>query len=299
MTAHSPEPQLPGIERNHSGYEDLLNSHLEFIESQCKRAIQHMAMRSGRFSDIQLENDSLELFNQAIDLIRQDDFAFIRRFDHRSRLTTYLTAMISRKAVDLVRRKRGRSRARERAQAHGRLGMQLFQKIFARGMGVPAAIQELLSETNPSLLPDQVRDVATHIIGKDGIPAPIVIRLPQAEEDNIASGHSPEWTALEADRRKRILDAIQQLDFQLTGRERLLLKLRFPVEPEAGTRPAGEIAITLGISRKAVYRRLDRLLEKCRGIITDSGMNAADLEPPHTGNPLPLSDPKQGSQYHE
>lgn len=301
MTGMSPEPDLPVIGPENAINEKRLNSNLEFIERQCRKAIHHMSSKSGRFSDIQLENDTIELFNRIVDLVRRDDFAFLRRFNGRSKLSTYLSAMVSRQAVDLVRRRRGRSRARERAQAHGQLGLQLFQKVFSQGMGLQSAISELLKEVSPPPPPrDRILQIADHIVGQDGMPSPMIIPMPENMENLVASGDSPELSELEQERRSRVHAAMQELDSRLTGGERFLLRLRFPLESEEiGTRPAAEIAITLGVSRKAVYRRLDRLLEKCRGILKSLDLDPGDLIQVQGGNALYLSDPGKGCQDHE
>ena len=275
---------------------DLLNRHLDFLQRQCRRAVHRLAGGSAPGPGMDLENDSLELFNRVLDRIQRNDFAFIRHFDQRSRFTTYLTAMVARQAVDLVRQRRGRDRARERARALGKLGLLLFNKIISNGLAVPQALQELRKEENlPADLDAQLAGMADHILRGRGDPRPVVIPLDATLHAPDSAVASPEELALEEERRERISAAVACLRRNLSGSELLLLRLRFPPEPPDRPFTAEAIANLMGISRKAVYRRLDRLLPRCRMILHDAGINEEDLFPDGEGNWAPPVRPNTGS----
>lgn len=278
------EPQLDSVADTSMTSRDQLNNHLGYIESQCRRAVRRLSGGSPAFSEIDLENESLELFNRVIDRVRENDYAMIRRFDGRSRFTTYLTALISRQAVEEIRRRRGRSRARQRAQTLGRLGLNLFEKIFSRGLNISEALREMQMEKNPGISEEQLLRMTDHIIGRNGVPSPFIISMGEPPDCPDSSGRTPENLALEREQREQLSEAVNLLRRELSGSDRLLLRLRFPPDMESSPRKASEIATMLQISRKAVYRRLDRLLLRCRTILEKSELSCTDLIPPQRGN---------------
>lgn len=287
-----PPPQQPADEIHQA--RELLNRHLQFIESQCRRAMRRMASGMGTAPGLDLENDSLELFNLVLDRIQTNDFAFIRRFDQRARFTTYLTTLISRQAVEMVRRRRGRSRARQRAESLGQLGIRLFEKIFSQGLRVPEALREMLRENQPAASEQRLAQMAEHIVGRGGM-SPIIISMGDLPEPADTFASSPETLFLERERNERILAAVSLLHRNLTGTEKILLRLRFPPDPQSPPGKAAEIASLLGLSRKAVYRRLDRLLPHCRALLQQAGIQFNDLFPgPEKGNSSAEARPSKG-----
>ncbi|MDY0296523.1 MAG: sigma-70 family RNA polymerase sigma factor [Acidobacteriota bacterium] len=287
------EPPIPAGGDTLATCRDLLNQHLGFIEAQCRRAVRRMAAAGQRLDSLQLENDSLELSNRVIDRCRENDYALIRRFDHRSRFTTYLTTVIARQAVERMRKSRGRTRARERATALGKIGLQLFEKIVPQGLAPRNAVLELLREPAIGASEQQLTQMADHILGRQRSPAAVIISMNDWDQLH-ASAENPEATALAKERRERIRAAISLLRGHLSGSDWLLLRLRFPADQQSPGRKASEIADLLGISRKAVYRRLDRLLPHCRRLLQKAGIEYADLIAPQAGNSRPEVRPRTG-----
>ncbi|MBN1196921.1 MAG: hypothetical protein JXA62_05905 [Candidatus Aminicenantes bacterium] len=289
------EPPVPLYDDASRKSRDLLNHHLDFIQSRCKLAIQRMAAGRGTRSDIDQENESLELFNLVIDRIRENDYAVIRRFNHRAHFTTYLSALIARQAVERIRRLKGRDRSRERAEGLGRLGIRLFEKIVSQGIKVPDALREMMLENLPGITEQRLSQMADHILGLHRMQPAVIISMSEMPDRPEPSGTTPESTALERERRERIAGAVSLLRRRLSGTEWLLLRLRFPPDPQMPARKASEIASLLGISRKAVYRRLDRLLPCCRSILEKAGIESHELFPQPQGNSFTAVRPNQGS----
>ena len=95
------------VSENRNAFRDIINSNIEFINRQCLKAV------GLKFVDlynipVDIGNEGDKLFNRVIDKLTKDDFRLIRRFEGRSKLTTYLTTIISRTAIDMIREKRGR-----------------------------------------------------------------------------------------------------------------------------------------------------------------------------------------------
>ncbi|HDP94806.1 MAG TPA: sigma-70 family RNA polymerase sigma factor [Candidatus Aminicenantes bacterium] len=289
------EPVIPFHDNASRESRDLLNHHLDFIQSRCKLAIQCQAAGSRTLPGIDLENESLELFNLVIDRIRKNDYAVIRRFDRRARFTTYLTTLIARQAVERIRRRKGRTRTRERAESLGRLGIRLFEKIVSQGLGVPDALREMMHESLPGMTEQRLTQMANHILGQRSMPPTVIISMGEMPDCPEPSGVTPESAAFEKERQARITAAVSLLRSRLSGTEWLLLRLRFPPDPRSPARKASEIASLMGISRKAVYRRLDRLLPHCRTILRKAGIDFCDLFSQPQGNSFDGVRPNQGS----
>jgi DNA-directed RNA polymerase specialized sigma24 family protein len=96
-------------------YARLIVDHLPYIEKQCRRA----AESPGNYrSDADVDNEADHLLTEVLDHLKADDFKVLRDFRGSSKLTTYLTAVISNLVVDIIRTRKGRSRAGERLDHH-------------------------------------------------------------------------------------------------------------------------------------------------------------------------------------
>lgn len=88
--------------------------------------------------------------------------------------------------------------------------------------------------------------------------------------------NSPELLLMETERDDKLREAIKLLIEQLSGEELFILRMKYPPDGSAGMK-GDEIARSLNISRKAVYRRLDRIIVKCRKIIEKSELDTETL----------------------
>lgn len=278
---------LPGGKAPHRGdayYDDIIKEHIEFITIQSRKAVGQMWDE-----DIVVENEALELANKVLDKLREKDYKILKQFKGKAKLSTYITAVISNQAVDMVRRKKGRGREKERAKKIGPLGERIYELVFAAGMDVPAAFSELRSKFSFSGSMEEVEAIAAKIRGKRlpaaGVPSwqgnRVVkegVRNMETGELIIADRHSnPEDITIEAQRLQKLKEVTDSIISQLKGEERLILRMRFPVSEDEKPKDIEQIAGLLGISRKAVYNRLSRVLAKCRDNITRIGVKFDDL----------------------
>jgi RNA polymerase sigma factor (sigma-70 family) len=91
------------------------------------------------------------------------------------------------------------------------------------------------------------------------------------------SRKNPEELAIEAQREEKLAEIINAVVSQLSGEERLILRMRFPVSGDEEPKDIDRISRLLGISKKAVYNRVSRVLKKCRDMMVNSGVNFDDL----------------------
>jgi len=233
-------------------YDRLIHQHIPFIEGQCRRAVVKLAgFGHPAVLHIGLENESLELFNQVLDRLRQDDHKVLRQFKGSARLSTYLTAIISHQAVDSIRKKLGRKRETEKERDSD-------------------------GDKLPNVKPGRMRP------GDAGLPeGQTLIRqgfqVQQSGEIIIPdTRENPEELTIETQRHEKIAELVAGILSGLSGQEQLILRMRFPSGQEA-PKEIEQIARLLNISRKAVYHRLERLLKKCRQTLLQKGISSHDF----------------------
>ncbi len=225
------------ISDNDSIFREQLNSNIDFINKQCLKTVK---MKSGGFlkGELNLENEADRLFNRVIDKLTENSFGILRRFEGRSKLSTYLTTIIARTAIDLIRERAGRERP-------GRENGALRTVKIPDTDGSPVLNGISSGEAGEFIVPD-----------KENIPEFVVI-----------------WD----DREKSMRSVISEMISSLNGEERLLLRMKFPSDPGRDPLSTSEISRALGISQKGVYNRVDRLIKKCRKILESAGIGEQDF----------------------
>lgn len=253
-------------------YRKLLSRHLDFIQKKCEYAVRFKVKEGGYRPDtIVVENEALELFNRVIDLLKRDDYKVLRQFKGRSTLKTYLNMIIANQMVEMIRKKRGRDRSKERAKKLGPIGLQLYQKVMKEKKSLEEAYGEMKAEAGFSLSLSECEDMLREIRGKK--------RRGKNELAIADVMHNPESLLLEADAQEKVSIIIKRLMSQLNGKDRLILRMRFPADEDTEPLSIDEIARMLNFNKKAVYMRISRALEKSRKILEQSGINFNDLFP--------------------
>ena len=270
---------------NEEYYQDIINEHFQFIEKQCFKAVRlKLGDRISPGNALNIENEALELSNRVLDTLRQNNYRVLKEFKGNAQLTTYLTAIISRQAVDLIRKKLGRGREKERAKELGDTGLILYQRVIKDGYspqevfdqlrnkaGGPGSLEELeamlrkIKGRNPGgdCNDSSVVKNGTSIAGEEYV-------IPDTQND-------PQAIFMEKQRNREIDEAIQGIIAQLSGEERMLLHMRFPFPGDEKPKSVEQIAAVLGITSKAVYKRIARLIKKCRAQLHRQGVTVNEL----------------------
>jgi len=227
--------KFTGTEERDSRYRELINQNIPFISRQCRRLVRQ---KSGGYlrGELNLENESDVLFNRVIDKLTDNSYRVLSRFEGRSKLTTYLTAIISRTAVDLIRERTGRNNPGDRDPR---------APIPPGSGGSPVVNGFTTGREGDFVVPDK---------------------------KNI-----PEMVVLGEHREEKMRAVISEMVSGLRGEEKLLLRMKFPLD--SGREPQGtaQIARALGITEKGVYNRLERLIRKCRAILEKAGISEKEF----------------------
>lgn len=275
----------------------LILENLPFIEKQCHRAVARYPAvftelsKHGWWSEGSscIDNDGDELINEVLDRLKADDYRVLREFRGKAKLTTFLTTIIANTVVDLLRMKKGRSRAKDRAKKIGDVAERLYDCVFCRGYslveahgylqttcGIAASYNEL------SVMLERIRGhefsgklsageeswpyVGKEIQTDDGLE--LVVRDPAQTADELLVHRERK------DLSRQVLDQVLE---ELSGEERLILSLRFPMCDDKKPMGNREIAEMLGLTAKAVDNRVRRILVRCREMVLKQGLSLEDM----------------------
>jgi len=273
-----------------SHYQGIIHNHIKFIELQCRNIVmKNYGALPPAQNDIAIENEVLELNNIVLDKLKEENYKVLKQFKGNASISTYITAIISHKAVDLIRKKKGRGREKERAKKYGDLGEKIYRMVFVERMNISTAYSELKEKFDFKGTPEDIDALVEKIRGKGRLAAGhssspgnhVIKQGKQSSETGevmIAdTGNNPEDVIIEAQREKKVKEVIDKIVSQLKGEERLILRMRFPAAEDEKPKDIDRIARLLGISKKAVYNRISRILKRCREMMINNGVDFDDL----------------------
>jgi len=271
-----------------TSFRKIISDHFPLIERQCFIAVKRQLKYQGTLNNpLNIENEALELSNQVLDTLQHDNYRVLRQFKGEAKLSTYITTIIARQAVDLVRKKLGRSREKERAQKFGKTGMIIYEKIILQGCSLAEIYLELKSGENISQSLEELETIAEKIRGKKSSLTflngdnPVVKNGAIVNEDGDYiipdKKNDPEELLIEEQRKQKLGEIVKEIIAQLNGEERIILRMRFPANDEEKPGKVEQIATVLGISEKAVYKRIARILHKCKNLLDQKGVAVNDL----------------------
>jgi RNA polymerase sigma factor (sigma-70 family) len=267
-------------------YARLIVDHLPHIERQCRRA----AESPGSYrSAADIDNEADHLLTEVLDHLKADNFKVLREFRGSSKLSTYLTSVISNLVVDSIRTRKGRSRAIERSRELGPVAEQLHELVYERGYTLADAHEHLVLSNNIGESEDELRGMLDRIRGRDGATHAGTAAWPYRGREVLvdgevevvvpdpAKGAEEQMIDNQRDRqREQIMAAMLE---GLSGEESFILRLRFPATENESTKSIRDIANLTGQTEKAVDNRLRRILMSCRETLLSRGLSLNDLIP--------------------
>jgi RNA polymerase sigma factor for flagellar operon FliA len=243
--------------------EDLYLSQLETIESVIRLVCRHA----------RLSATEAEEFASIVRLkLVQDDYAVLRKFQHRSSFRTFLTAVVQRAYIDYRNRLWGKWRPSAEARRLGDVALLLERLLVRDGLTFDEAVQtmrtnhhvEATAEELDAIrarLPDRARrvfvgdDVLENVPASTGDNAEVRVSMAQRE------GAGREVAAA-------LAESLRQLD----AHDRLLIKLCF----YQGMTIA-EVARMQRVEQKPLYNRLKRALAALRDSLLKSGLQREQI----------------------
>lgn len=289
----SPDPGPSPLSGARHDYARLITENLPFIERQCRRAVQKPSGfgEEDGADGIDLENQADELFNEVLDRLRAEEFKALREFRGQAKLTTYLTTIVANLVVDLVRQKKGRSRARERAREMGEVAERLYELVYGRGCTPDQAHSHLEIDHGIKVTPDLLGQMLDRMRGRGERSQMVLAADP--EEAWLVPGRAAvgeegielvvadprrnaEARLIQGEREGQARKAVAALVGELSGEERFLLTLRFPVD-ESEPKSFKQIAQILGGTESGVDTKIRRILLRFKEALLRQGLSLSDL----------------------
>jgi len=195
-----------------------------------------------------------------------DDYAILRKFQGKSALGTFLTVVIANLFRDWRTARWGKWRPSATARRYGSVGIQLEALISRDGYTIREAIQVLLSRAEEMPAMTELVRIAAALPPRSNPRKVERLAVPEA-----ASSDSTEQRVLEHEwrsTRDTLRNCLARALSQLIAEDQLILKLRF----QDGM-PVAEVARTLCLQQKPLYRRIDNCLARLRVLMSAEGVN--------------------------
>lgn len=254
---NEPTRELP----SDSDYREVLLEHLDFIERTVGAIARRNALGPWEADDL-ASHVKLRLIS--------NDYAVFRKFEGKSRLTTYLTTVIQNLFRDFRIQQWGKWRASAAAKRMGDAGVQLeallyrdrftfceAAELLRSRFGVEASDEELL-ELGRRLRPRTTRRfesdaVLSSLSGPDHGDQRIVDNERSSAQERIG---------------RALASALSGLDAE----DRLILKLRF-----ADGLTIRAVAATLDLDQRRIYARVRRILRQVRERVVAAGVECDEV----------------------
>lgn len=204
----------------------------------------------------------------------EDDYAAIRRFRGDAKLTTYLASVITRQLHEFQRERGGRWRPSAAAVRLGPPAPDLEGLVYRDGYTLAQAGEKLRTGGRTALSDMELARLLAQLPMR-GALRPVQVApdhaLPQAEapqraDDRVIASEAATF-------REKVRDALARVMERLDPEDRMLARMHF-----GEGRSLAEVARTLRLEQKPLYRRADRLRRRLRENLLAEGVGADVLE---------------------
>jgi RNA polymerase sigma factor for flagellar operon FliA len=238
-------------------YRQLLIDNLELIE----RLVRFVSRRH------HLSTSDGEEFAGVVRLrLVEDDFAILRKFEHRSTLATYLTVVIERLCQDFIVARWGKWRPSAAARRLGPVAILLEQLVVRDGVTFEEAVGTLQTNHGITQTYQQLREMYIALPQRTRWTAAFRTADQPADPDAFAAQPDDERDV------ERISAALSDAVARLTGEEQRILKLRFEEN-----RTVSEISAIVHIDSRILYRRLHAVIRALRTSLEAQGVREGDI----------------------
>ncbi len=193
----------------------------------------------------------------------EDDYEILAKFEGRSSLKTYLTAVINRLYLDFQVQRFGKWRSSAGARRLGTVALRLECLMFRDGLSFDEACGVLQSDPRVSETRDALHAIRQRLPNRPG-------RGPVGEAHEpvrLDSGASAVERAERQALAERTFEVIRRSLAELPARDRVFLRLHL----ESGLTVA-EASRSLGLDQKSLYRKKEDVLKRLRAALEAAGI---------------------------
>lgn len=244
-------------------YEALYHEHLPFIDRVIASVTRVLGLRAG---------DADEFAWWAKERLWEGEYAILRKWRGESRLTTYLTTVVTNLGREFRTKRWGRWRASAAALRLGPLAVRLESLVYRDGMRLDEAA-ELLRTRGETTESD--RTLAALLAQIPERARPRRAGEPEPSLDTIPDGAAADDGVLDAETSVERREAYRALDaaiVQLPPDERLVIRMHF-----LEGRSLADVARALGVPQKPLYRLKDRALDTLARALEAAGLTRAHV----------------------
>jgi RNA polymerase sigma factor for flagellar operon FliA len=201
------------------------------------------------------------------------DYDIIRKFEGRSTFSTYIVTVIRRLFYQKRIKEWGKWRPSAEAKRIGQKAIILERLLTRDGLSFSEACQCLTTGVDPDFTVAEVERIYARLPPRQ--PRPVFVSKEKASEA-LSGEASAEDGVLSRERERIGRLAAVVLDAEMTkldAEDRLILKMRF-----WHARRHQEIAATLHMDQKKVYKRIDKLLAALRRELERAGIRREDFD---------------------
>lgn len=233
--------------------------HLRTIES----VVAFVARRHGL-----AESEREELDAEVKAKIVADGYAVFARFRGESSLVSYLAVVVHRVFLDRRRALWGKWRPSAAARRLGGAAVRLEELLERDGFDFEEACRQLRENQGFAVENAQLAEIATKLPLRASRHAR---ELEPVAETLVAIGRSPEEDLIRHEReavRARLFAALERCIERLEEEDRLIVSMTF-VDRLA----VAEVARTLRLKQRPLYRRLPRIQQELRSLLAQEGFD--------------------------
>jgi RNA polymerase sigma factor for flagellar operon FliA len=191
------------------------------------------------------------------------DYAIFRKFAGRSSLTTYLTVVITNLYRDYRNNVWGRWRPSAAAMRLGPIGIRLEELLYRDGHTLREAIG-VLHSCSVELDAAELTRLATKLPPREGTNEVGLEELDRSESSSPLSG------SVDREETEQAASIIRTLLHDLSADDQVLVRMRFWDDTSVA-----DIARTLHVDQKPLYRRLESIQKALRDSLTARGIDQA------------------------
>jgi RNA polymerase sigma factor (sigma-70 family) len=201
----------------------------------------------------------------------ENDYAVLSSFEGRSSLPTFLTTVVTRLFFDWMRSRRGRPRPSAAARRLGAVAIELERLLYWQGFSFDEACRILQDNHGVEHSVGELESMAGQL------PSRAIDRTFEGGERTthlVSETEPPDESALDRERHAeadRVVAVLEEELGTLDAEDRLVLKMRFESDFKIA-----DIARTLNLPAKPLYRRIEKLLRTLRRGLERRGIGKDD-----------------------
>ncbi|HEX8254343.1 MAG TPA: sigma-70 family RNA polymerase sigma factor [Thermoanaerobaculia bacterium] len=229
-------------------------------------------------------DDAAEFTQEVRVRLLDDDYAVFRKFEDRSKLSTYLTTVIIRLYQQWRVEQWGKWRPSAEAKRLGEKAIVLERLLSRDGYSFGEAVRVLTTPSGSQFTVAELEAIYFRLPTRVPRPMPVSDELlpetvaDEAETDERVQARDRERAA------RRAASTMDGLLGELEAEDRLILQMRF-----WDARKVPDIAQALQIEQKKIYKRLEKLFITLRRGLERAGVSQSDVAGILTGGDQELN----------